>query len=62
MLMGMVTKDREEQGVERRIGMEGREEQGVGRRMGIEGREHRLQHQPVENSIGQGRSDRSCGE
>ena len=47
MLMGMVTKDREEE--------------GVGRRMGTEAREYKLQHQPVENSIGQGRSDRSCG-
>ena len=47
MLMGMVTKDREEQ--------------GVGRRMGMESMENRLQHQPVDYSIGQGRSDRSCG-
>ena len=62
MLMGMVTKDREEQGVERRIGMEGREEQGVGRRVGLKSMEYKLQHQPVDNSIGQGRSDRSCGE
>ena len=52
MLMGMVTKDREEQGVGRRMG----------RRMGMEGREYKLQPQPVDNSIGQGRSDRSCGE
>ena len=48
MLMGMVTKDREEQ--------------GVGRRMGMEGREYKLQHQPVDNSIGQSRNYRSCGE
>ena len=48
MLMGMVTKDREEQ--------------GVGRRVGMEGREYKLQRHPVDNSIGQGRSDRSCGE